>query len=145
MRPGPATRAAWFREHPVDSTAPAIGASADGNTLSGSMLRRILRIARSAVTAMASGLVSLSRNPEEAATPGQPVRAVRVPKPNQRFTLENHRIRWYHRSFWPWSQNISRCLLSTLRQLVADRNRKTALHCAHPVEDAGSLWTHKEN
>jgi hypothetical protein len=82
---------------------------------------------------------------EEAATPGQPVALARVfwvPPGN---SLSRITAAAGSAAIIRQAQELSRFYASTLSQIVAHRNTKTAHRCEEAVEGETSLWKPEEN
>jgi len=83
---------------------------------------------------------------EEAATPGQPVRAcARFWNIPRQFTLENYRLPLALPQSFGELRNSHVFAEPTLSQIVAPRNTKNFHACAEPVDDVSSLWKTEEN
>jgi hypothetical protein len=155
MRLRPATRAALF----VDSclALPPLVQRNDAWPGSTHKERRICQSSLPAAILRSQNLqlcggqrsvsCSVSGMGEEAATPGQPVRAFAraCPECPRRFTLENRRLPLDPPQSSGKIRNSHVCVAHTLGQFVAGRNWKRSLSCAEAVEDATSLWKAEEN
>jgi hypothetical protein len=95
---------------------------------------------------MANGLSCFEKQKgEEAATPGQPVRArARCLESPRQFTLENHRLPLALPQSFP-SQELSRFAAPTFPEIGLSRNTKRICRCEETVEDVSSLWKIEEN
>jgi hypothetical protein len=88
-----------------------------------------------------------SRLEEEAATPGQPVRACArfLDFPPAQFTLQNHRLRLTLPQSFRKLRKLHVSLDPLSARSVAPRNTKTSPTCEEAVEDETSLWKNEEN
>ena len=84
---------------------------------------------------------------EEAATPGQPVRACArfLDFPPAQFTLQNHRLRLTLPQSFRKLRKLHVSLDPLSARSGAPRNTKTSPPCEEAVEDETSLWKNEEN